>query len=485
MNITASPDLLPTGFLIGGKWRQDGAGGSMDHVNPTTGKPQRTFPLAGAADVDAAVAAARTALPGWRALPAAERRRLLLAIGETIRQHRDELAVINALETGTPVQATRARLSGDSYFEYYAGWLEKLTGDTLIGPDGSQNLTYLEPVGVAASILTWNSPMGGILMSVAPALAAGCTVVIKPPEQAPFAVLRFGQLCDAVGLPHGVLNIIPGAAEAGDALVRHPGVDKISFTGGPATARRIQESSAANLTPLILELGGKSANIVFPDAPLPAVCEFSTIITKLSGQGCSLPSRLVVHADVYDEVVEGVAERFEAIVVGDPLDESTAMGPVINAAACDRILGMVARAVENDGATLRTGGRRLGGALADGYFISPTLVTDVDPRSEIAQDEVFGPVLAVLRFTDEDESIQIANDTRFGLAAYVHTRDVGRALRVASRLDAGSVALNGATIPAGHASPFGGIGQSGHGRQGGYAGIAEFLRTKNVLIPAS
>jgi aldehyde dehydrogenase (NAD+) len=479
------PELLPTGMLIGGRWRDEGSGGFLEHVNPTTGKPQRTFPIAGPAEVDEAVRAARAALPTWRRLPVAERRRALHAIGALIRDHREELSVINALETGTPVQMTRARLSGDSYFEYYAGWLEKLTGRTLVAPDGAANLTYLEPVGVVASILTWNSPMGGVLMSVAAALAAGCTVVIKPPEQAPFAVIRFGQLCDELGLPPGTINIVPGAAVAGEALVQHRDIDKISFTGGPATARRIQASAAASLTPLVLELGGKSASIVFSDADLGAACDFSTIITKLSGQGCSLPSRLLVHEDVYDEIVAGVVARFRELVIGDPMDDDTVMGRVINEAACERILGMIERAVTRDGATIRHGGARVGGELSDGYFIEPTLLSDGSPTCEIGQEEVFGPVLSVLPFAEEAEAISLANETAFGLAAYVHTRDVGRALRVAAELDAGSVALNGAAIPAGHASPFGGIKQSGYGRQGGREGIAEFLRTKNVLIPAN
>jgi aldehyde dehydrogenase (NAD+) len=248
------------------------------------------------------------------------------------------------------------------------------------------------------------------------------------------------------------------------------------------TARRIQAAAADSLTPLVLELGGKSANLVFPDADLDRASAFATIITKLSGQGCSLPSRLLVHEDVHDRVVERVVEHFGQLVLGDPLDDATDMGPVINEAACERILAMVDRSVD-DGATVACGGRRRDGSLADGYFVEPTVLLGVEPTCEIGQEEVFGPVLSVMTFRDEDEAVALANGTRFGLAAYAHTRDVARTMRLARRLEAGSVAFNGAAIPAGHASPFGGINESGYGRQGGREGIGEFLRTKNVLIP--
>lgn len=474
---------LPAGLFIGGEWHDSASGGEAAHIDPSTGKPQATYLLAGSSEVDAAVAAARAAQRPWAALPVTERRRILFGLGEAIRANREELSLINALENGTPLPLTRARLANDGYFEYYAGWLEKMGGQAHVAADGSQNLTYLEPVGVVALVLTWNSPMGGILMSASAALAAGCTVVLKPAEQTPFAAVRFARMCEEVGVPPGVVNVVTGGREAGEALVSHPGVDKISFTGGPETARKIQASAAAALTPLVLELGGKSASVVFEDAALPAVYDFSTIITKLSGQGCSLPSRLLVQSSIYDDVVAAMVERFSTITVGDPLDEGSQMGPVIDEASCTRIADMVDRAVA-DGASCLHGGERLGGDLADGAFYPPTLLTDVDPDSEMGQAEVFGPVLSVFRFDSEQEAIELANGTEHGLAAYVHTSNLGRALRMAKSLDAGSVAINGATAPAGHMSPFGGVGLSGYGRQGGREGLDEFLRTKNVLVPA-
>jgi aldehyde dehydrogenase (NAD+) len=294
-------------------------------------------------------------------------------------------------------------------------------------------------------------------------------------------MLRFAELALEAGLPPGVLNVVAGGPIAGTALVSHRGVDKISFTGGTATARTIMEIAARNLTPLALELGGKSPNIIFPDADLDAAAGMAAFAgpALLSGQGCALPTRLYVHADAYEPVVAKVIETIEGVRVGDPLDPSTLVGPVVTEGAMQRILGVIERA-KGDGATLLCGGSRLGGELADGWFVAPTVFGDVDHNSDLARNEVFGPVLAVLRFETEEEVLAKANDTEFGLSAYVHTQDAGRIERFVRHLQAGTVVVNGIgrSTPA---APFGGIKRSGFGREGGRAGIEEMLRQKTVF----
>jgi aldehyde dehydrogenase (NAD+) len=483
-SVTAAAVELPAGLFIDGELIRSGTAGEQPHVNPATGRVQQTFPLAGTDQVDAAVAAARAAFAGWRAWAPARRRDVLQELARLIRRDAEELVVINALETGTPVSQQRPRLPDiAARFDYYAGWIDKLYGDTIpLSPGKAVDFTLLEPAGVVAKVLTWNTPLGGIGIGVAPALAAGCTVVIKPSELAPFAAVRFGQLCREAGIPDGVVNVVPGGPDAGEALVRHPDVDKISFTGGPAAAALIQRAAADSLTPLVLELGGKSANVVFPDADLDRLCTFAAILTSINGQGCTLPTRLLVHEEIYDEAVGRVVSALATVRVGDPLDDTTGMGPVISEAACARILGMIDRARTGGSGTLLLGGERLGGELAEGYFLPVTVFGDVAPASEIAQSEVFGPVLAITRFATEDEAVALANGTRYGLAAYVHTRDISRALRLASALTAGNIGINGAGAPAGYAAPFGGVKDSGYGREGGRDGIMEFLTTKNVAI---
>lgn len=472
-------DLLRPGLLVGGVWLDHGGGGERAHVDPSTGQVQQRFPLAGSDDVDRAVTAARSAFAHWRRWPLDHRRDVLNRLGQLVRENAAELAAINALEVGTPAAMSYARYtSGPTFFEYYAGWLDKAAGDSLRWP-GVLDLTLLEPIGVVGAILTWNHPLANIQTTVAPALAAGCCVVIKPPEQAPFAALRFAQLCDQAGLPPGVVNVLPGLGEVGEAMVRHPGVDKIAFVGGAATGRRIQAAAAPTLKRLLMELGGKSASLVFPDADLARAVRFNLLITANTGQGCTIPTRMLVHEAVYDQVVEQMAASLRAVPVGDPFDPETQMGPVIDAAARDRVLGVVEQARTSGAGRLVCGGEALD---RPGWFLEPTLFADVDPDSELAREEVFGPVLAVFKFSDEREAIQLANDNPYGLAGYVHTADVDRAMRVASALDVGNVGINGAGAPAGPFAPFGGVKQSGYGAVGGRAGLLEFLRTKNVLL---
>jgi acyl-CoA reductase-like NAD-dependent aldehyde dehydrogenase len=475
-------EALPSGLFIAGRWASESGGGTMEHVNPATGRVQRTFPVAGVAEVNESVAAAKAALGDYRQWSPADRRDLLLRIAALCRSHAAEFATIGTLECGMiqPV-ANGMGASAAKWFEYYAGWTDKIVGE--VTPGAGLNYTLIEPYGVVAVILTWNGPTGSIGMKVAAALAAGCTVVLKPPELAPFSSNLFARICVEAGLPSGVLNVIPGGPEAGTALVSHPDVDKISFTGGPGTARAIQKACADSLTPLILELGGKSANIVFEDADIEHAAAVAVRgLTRLSGQVCHAPTRLLIQDSVYAAVTGRVAELLDAVQVGLPTDAASAMGPVISGPACDRIMSVIEGARRDAAGRLLAGGNRLGGELAEGFFIRPTAFGDVDNQSPLAQQEVFGPVLAAMRFRDEEEAIELANATPYGLAGHLQTKDLARAHRVAARLDAGNVSVNGGLVNAGPEAPFGGVKDSGYGKEGGRAGIEEYVRVKNVNV---
>lgn len=485
--VTQTTKALPANhMLIGDNWITESRGGTFQHVNPSTGKVQSTIPLAGREEMDSAVGAARAAMPLWRDYTPNERRDVLLRIAALLREHTDELASIATLENGAPSCFTPV-LCGElpaEYFTYYAGWVDKLCGELIpVYPMKALDYTRAEPYGVVAVIIPWNGPLTSIGQKVAPALAAGNCVVLKPPELAPFTSIRFAELCREAGLPPGVLNVVPGGAEGGDALVRHPGVDKISFTGGGATAHKVLQAASENLTPVVLELGGKSANIVFEDADLDKAITMAVQvgIATLSGQGCVLPTRLLVQDTVYDEVVEQVVDLSESLTVGDPWQPDTMMGPVISAGHCSRIEDTIKRAQSEGAGRLLTGGQRLGGDLADGYFLPPTVFGDVDNRSHLAQEEIFGPVLSVIKFGSESEAVSLANDTKYGLGAFLHTSDVTRAHRVAADLEAGYVGVNGFPLMPPNA-PFGGVKQSGHGREGGLEGLREFVRTKNIYV---
>lgn len=477
----------PSVYLrIDGERLSAGSGGTYGHVDPTTGKVDATIPLAGPDDVDRAVEAAQRAFVKWRDTRPTQRRQLLLRLAELVVANKAEFVRRAVMDNGT------ARRTASEFVEnaaerirYYAGFADKISGRVAssFGPDGEFSYTLAEPYGVIGIIITWNGPLGSLTMKIPAALAAGNTVVVKPSELTPFAPDLFAELVEQAGFPKGVVNILPGTAEAGARLVEHPLVKKITFTGGPITARAILRSCAEQIKPAVLELGGKSANLVFADADLDNAAQWGTmrVLGQQAGQGCNFPTRLLVQDSVYDAVLDKVVATAKAIRVGDPFDPETHIGPVINAAAVERILRMIEQA-KRDGARLMCGGNRITKApFAEGYFIEPTVFADVDPQSELAQHEVFGPVLSVTRFTTEENAIDIANGTPYGLGAYVQTNDLKRAHRVAERLVGGVIAINGAPTQMINRS-FGGFGLSGYGKENGPEGLAEFQRTKTVAI---
>lgn len=475
------PDPRP---LIGAKRVPLHSARMVAHVYAATGKPTVNVPIGEPAHVDLAAVAARAAAPAWRNTPINHRRRLLLDLAQSIRAHADELTTVQIAENGTPCRGSSMypQMVQDS-LEYYAGWPDKITGDVHpVWPVPAIDYSVLEPYGVVAVIIPWNSPLYSLGSVVAPALAAGNCVVVKPPENTPFTSLRFAELALEVGFPPGVINVVPGDGAVGSALVSHKGIDKIHFTGSGRTATSILQAAAANLTPVATELGGKSPNIIFADADLTAAVARSVgFCMQVSGQGCVNGTRILVEDSVHDEVVDHVQEVIKTYVPGDPLSPETTFGPVINEAAVDRITGFIDRAKRNGDGTLVSGGSRLGGEFAGGYFIEPTVFAEVDPLAEIAREEIFGPVLSIIRFTDEADAVAKANDSAYGLASYVQTADLARAHRMAAAMDSGMVWINGSGgLPP--SIPFGGVRQSGVGRLGGFAGIQEFSRTKNVWV---
>ena len=476
-------DVLDSALILGDRRVTESRGGVLDHINPATGKVSKTFPIASVEEVDEAVAAARRAFEEWRRWSPDARREALIRVANLLDEHGRDLGMISSLEGGQPFSEHGGWYPA-LWFRYYAGWADKITGEHIKPfPFPGLDFTVPEPVGVVGLFVASNGPIGFCGMAGAPALAAGCCLVIKTPENAPFSSVTFARLCQEAGIPPGVVNVIHGGPEVGNALVTHPDVDKISFTGGTATARKLQEASASTLKPLVLELGGKSANIIFDDADIDAVIPMSARFTFNAGQGCSMPTRMLVQSTVYERVIEGVAEIVNKVVVGRPFEPGVTMGPVMSEVAANRILGMIAEAQNSVAGQVLMGGHRLGGELADGFFIEPTMLIDVHNDTAIAQTEIFGPVLCVIPFEDEDEAIALANGTSYGLAAYAQTSNMNRARRLIDSLRAGTVHINSTGPgPVSPASPFGGVKQSGYGRQGSRLGLEEFLTYKNVYL---
>jgi len=478
-------------MLINGERVAAQSGETWSHRHPATGEEVATFPVAGPGDVDAAVRAARQAFDAgtWPRARATERIRVLRRIADLVREHGAELLALQALDNSVPltfgsVYATSPAFVAD-VFDHHAGWVDKLAGETLPPYQGGDHLvmTLREPVGVVGAVVPWNAPILLAAQKIAPALAAGCTIVLKPSEYATFSVLRLAELIQEAGLPAGVLNVVTGPGEpTGDALISHPMVDKLSFTGSRAVGRKIMHAAADGFKRVSLELGGKSPALIFADADVSsaAAITMGTVTLGLSGQVCLAQTRALVHRDVADEFLATAQFIGDMVNYGSPFDPAVTASPLINPRQLDRVLGLIAQG-QADGARLVCGGTRGEGDLADGNFVAPTLFTDVSNDMSIAREEIFGPVLSVIPFSDEDEAVRIANDTQYGLAATVWTADIKRAMRLTKAIRAGTVGINGYQLEP-HAA-FGGYQQSGLGREGGRTAIEAYTEVKTVLLP--
>ncbi len=471
--------------IIGDTLSERGSGKVQSHVYPANGRITCDIALASTQDVDKAVRAARAAFPAWRALPGDKRRDLMLKMAALIEEHARELAELSTLENGSPIMVTPfIALDAAQKFRYFGGWADKIQGETISTWSApAHNYVAYEPYGVIGAIIPWNGPLFAATMVMTPALAAGNCVVVKAPELAPFTVMRLGELFLEAGFPAGVVNVVAGGPDIGEAIVGHPGVDKVQFVGSGATAKKVLRTAAETLKPCGLELGGKSAVIVFADADLQQAGRRGLAgAISVSGQGCVNGTRLLVERPIYEQYLKMLQAIAGHIKVGDPLDSSTVMGPIISEPSVKRILEVIDTAVKKDNARLVLGGERLGGDHAEGYYLPITIIADVDSRSPLAQHEVFGPVLAVTPFDTEEEAIALANGTSYGLGAYIHTENLRRAHYVASQMQAGMVQVNGSGEGMQPFAPFGGMKQSGYGRLGGERGLHEFLQIKNVWM---
>ncbi|WP_439658351.1 aldehyde dehydrogenase family protein [Lentzea sp. HUAS TT2] len=473
-----------TELFLDGSWTGGGAG-TFTAVNPSTGEAITEIASADAQDVNTAVAAATRALRGdWAAVPPSGKGALLHRLADLVERDADTLARLEALELGVPFGFASAlfvpNLIGS--LRYYAGWADKVNGE-VISSDGyfgapTHAYTRREPIGVIAAIVPWNAPLMILGWKLAPALATGNAVIVKPAEDATLSILHLAKLVQEAGFPSGTVQVLPGiGAVTGEALAVHPGVHKVSFTGSTETGRRILRNSAVNFKRTTLELGGKSPQVIFEDADLPSAIQGAAMgLFSNQGQVCAAGTRILVHRDVYDAVLDGLKAAAEAQVVGDPFDQATTMGPLVNGSQRDKVLGYVEKG-KAEGATLVTGGSPVGGP---GFFVNPAVFAGTNEHT-IAREEIFGPVGTVIPFDNDAEAVALANDNDYGLAATVWTTDLGRAHSVSAALQAGAIGVNGWS-PLGPQLPWGGLKASGVGRELGYEGVLANTEVKTVTI---
>jgi acyl-CoA reductase-like NAD-dependent aldehyde dehydrogenase len=477
----------PIKMLIGGQWVEAASGKTFDTINPSTGQVLAKVAQAEAEDIDRAVAAARRAFESgpWPKLTPSQRGRLLWKVADLIEQHAEELAKLETLDNGKPIKYSRlvdVPLTAD-HFRYFAGWATKLEGETIpVSVPNMFTYTLREPMGVVGQIIPWNFPLQMASWKLAPALACGNTVVLKPAEQTPLTALRLGELICEAGFPEGVVNILPGFGEtAGAALAAHPGVDKIAFTGSTEVGKKIVHASADNLKKVTLELGGKSPNIIFPDADLKfAVRGAMNAIFFNQGQVCTAGSRLFAHKSVYDSVLSGMTGLASKMNLGPGIDPTTELGPLVSQEQLERVMNYITIG-KREGATPTTGGERAQGDLSQGYFVKPTIFDHVADNMTIAREEIFGPVVVVMPFEEVEEVAVRANQSIYGLAAAVWTNDVKKVHRMVAALKAGVVWVN-TYNQFDAAAPFGGYKQSGYGREMGHAVLDAYTQTKTAWI---
>ena len=482
MNLDWPFEFDPSRCLIGGEWVLPAGGAAHPLTNPSDGTALCEIARGGAEDVDAAVGAARAALDGdWGRATALERGRLLARLGELVTEHAAELARLEALDVGKPLTQAKADVAALArYCEFYAGAADKVHGQTLPYLDGYTVYTLREPHGVTGHIVPWNYPMQIVGRSVGAALAMGNACVLKPAEEACLTALAFGELTRTAGFPAGAVNVVPGlGAEAGAALAGHPGVQHVSFTGSVATGEAVQKAASANVVPVTLELGGKSAQLVFDDAELDAALPFLVNAgIQNAGQTCSAGSRILVQRGVYEDVVARLAERYESLVVGPAMSDPD-VGPMISGRQRDVVEGFLEAGGDLDAIAT---GRLSDGAPEGGHWVLPTLFGNVPPDHRLAREEIFGPVQVVIPFDDEADAVRIANATEYGLVASVWTSDGARQFRLAKALRAGQVFINNYGAGGGVELPFGGVGKSGHGREKGFEALYGFSQVKTVAV---
>ena len=465
-------------LFIGGE-RVDSSGDEvLETIDPATEEPFATVPAGTSEDVDRAVAAAREAQPEWAAKKPTERAEILRNVAAALEEHAEDLAEVGTRDQGKPVSSSAGGAYGTaSFFEYFAGAADKLEGKTIPVDEDTLDFTIREPYGVSGHIIPWNAPLAIIGQGVAPSLAAGNAAVIKPAPTTPLLALHFAELAREAGVPDGVINVVTGATEPGVALSNHEDVDTISFTGSVPSGSAVMQSAAKNITPVTLELGGKNPAVVFEDADLEeAVTNVQIGIFTNAGQVCAAADRAIVHESIYDEFVERIVERAESYELGPGMEDPD-MGPLNYEAHLESVLEYIQTGIE-EGATLETGGERLD---REGYFVEPTVFSDVTNDMTIAQEEIFGPVLSVIPFSDREEAIEIANDVELGLTGGVFSQNIQTALQTAREIEAGSIYVN-QWFGGSAAVPFGGFKKSGVGRELGMEGLDSYLQTKNVCV---